>query len=230
MPGPEASTLDFPDNAILRVGQKELLRAFVDSPLNAAFYLSGGTALAAFHLGHRRSDDLDFFTEEQVPVEAVLQFLRSLAMGVPDYQHLFDRRIFLLPDAPDGALKVEFTRYPFARCEPGSEIGGLRVDSQRDILANKLLAMTERREPKDFVDLYCAAGRPGTPTIDALAGDAERKFGVRGVRHMLSGRFLEGPPPLVGLEMVSDIEPAEVSRFFTETARRWVSESIEEGT
>lgn len=220
--------MDFPDNAILRPGQKELLRAFADSPLSPAFYLSGGTALAAFHLGHRRSDDLDFFTEEQVPVEVVLEFLRSLEMGVPDYQHLFDRRIFLLPAAPDGALKVEFTRYPFARCEPGSGIGGLRVDSLRDILANKLLAMTERREPKDFVDLYCAVKRPGAPTIDALAGDAERKFGVRGVRHMLSGRFIEGSPPLGGLEMLSDIETAEVARFFTATARRWVSESIEE--
>lgn len=220
--------MDLPDNTILRPAQKKLLEAYVGSALKPSFYLTGGTALAAFHLGHRRSDDLDFFTEGAVPVEAVLEFLRSLEMGVPDYQHLFDRRIFLLPGASEGPLKVEFTRYPFPRLEPGPEVGGVPVDSQRDILANKLLAITERREPKDFVDVYCAARRPGAPTIDVLANDAERKFGVRGVQLMLRGRFLEGAPPLAGLEMVGEIDPDDVSRFFVETARRWVSESIEE--
>jgi hypothetical protein len=90
-----------PDNAILRPSQKTVLEAFAGSPLKDAFYLTGGTALAAFHLGHRRSDDLDFFTEGDVPVETVLEFLRSLGMGVPEYQHLFDRRIFLLESIED---------------------------------------------------------------------------------------------------------------------------------
>jgi hypothetical protein len=221
--------LGFAADAILRPGQKQLLAAFSRSPLAGSFYLSGGTALAAFHLGHRLSDDLGFFTEREVPVEAVLEFLRGLEMGVPDYQHLFDRRIFLLPAAPGAALKVEFTRYPFPRREGGSEIGGVRIDSLRDILANKLLMLTERSEPKDFVDLYCGVHAPGAPAIDALVDDAEKKFGVRGVRHMLRGRFLGAVPPIGGLEMRTSVDPAEVGRFFSETARRWVRESLDEG-
>ncbi len=226
---PEEAALGIDDNSVLRPGQKRLLGAFARSPLAGTFYLSGGTALAAFHLGHRLSDDLDFFTELEVPVEAVLEFLRGLGLGVPDYRHLFDRRIFLLPAAPGGALKVEFTRYPFPRCEAGSDIGGLRIDSLRDILANKLLALTERNEPKDFVDLYCGVRAPGAPPIDGLLDDAERKFGVRGVRHMLRARFLAAVPPLDGLEMRASVDPAEVGRFFTETARRWVRESLDGG-
>jgi predicted nucleotidyltransferase component of viral defense system len=226
---PEAEALGLVDNAILRPGQKQLLEALARSPLAKSFYLTGGTALAAFHLGHRVSDDLDLFSEAEFPIEAVLEFLRGLEMGVPDYQHLFDRRIFLLPSAPDGVLKVEFTRYPFARCELGPEVDGVRIDSLRDILANKLVALTERREPKDLVDVYCGARAPQAPEIDALVDDAERKFGVRGVRDMLRARFLGELPRLTSLEMRTSVEPGDVGRFFGETARRWVRESLENG-
>lgn len=164
-------------DSILRPGQKQLLEAFSRSALVDAFYLSGGTALAAFHLG----------------------------------------------------LKAEFTRYPFPRCEGGRDVGGVRVDSLRDILANKLLALTERSEPKDFVDLYCGLRARGAPAIDALVDDAERKFGLRGVRHMPRARFIGAVPPLGGLEMKTAVDPAEVQRFFNETARRRVRESLDEG-
>jgi hypothetical protein len=149
-------------------------------------------------------------------------------MGVPQYQHLFDRRIFLLPVAPGSALKVEFTRYPFPPCEGGSEIDGVRVDSLRDILANKLLALTERSEPKDLVDLYCGLRAEGAPAIDGLVDDAERKFGVKGVRHMLRARFLGPAPPTGGLELRTPVDPADIGRFFAATARRWVRESLDE--
>ena len=55
---PEVGAPGFADNAVLRPGQKRLLGAFARSPLAGGFYLSGGTALAAFHLFHRLSDDL----------------------------------------------------------------------------------------------------------------------------------------------------------------------------
>ena len=42
------------------------------------FYLTGGTALAAFYLGHRYSEDLDFFSESEfTPLEADV-FLKQL--------------------------------------------------------------------------------------------------------------------------------------------------------
>jgi hypothetical protein len=220
--------VDIAGNEILLPAQKHLLSAFARSRLAGTFYLSGGTALCAFHLRHRVSDDLDFFSELEVPVEAVLDFLGGLNMGAPDYHHLFDRRIFLLREARGAALKVEFTRYPFARCEAGLEIDGIRVDSLRDILANKLLALTERSEPKDFVDLYAGLRAPGAPAFDPLVADAEAKFGVRGVREMLRSRFLGPIPSSAGLELRTSASDAEIARFFAETARRWVRESLDE--
>lgn len=47
---------------ILNEAQKFFLEIFSGSDIASDFVLSGGTALAAFHLGHRLSDDLDFFS------------------------------------------------------------------------------------------------------------------------------------------------------------------------
>lgn len=69
------------------------------------------------------------------------------------------------------------------------------------------MALTERKEPKDVVDLYCGTRAPGAPEIDALVGDAERKFGVRGIRDMLRARFLAELPLLTSLEMRTSVAP-----------------------
>ena len=45
--------------------QKEILKIFPEIEDSNAFYLTGGTALAAFYLTHRKSNDLDFFTGEE---------------------------------------------------------------------------------------------------------------------------------------------------------------------
>ncbi len=51
--------------------QKEILTYLRDIPELEAFYLTGGTALSRFYLGHRKSNDLDFFTSEE---ELIQQF------------------------------------------------------------------------------------------------------------------------------------------------------------
>ncbi|NWF55330.1 MAG: nucleotidyl transferase AbiEii/AbiGii toxin family protein [Syntrophaceae bacterium] len=47
------------------------------------FFLSGGTALAEFYLGHRRSYDLDFFTAEE---NLLIPFVRRVEKGLPKAQ------------------------------------------------------------------------------------------------------------------------------------------------
>lgn len=55
------------DNAILTSQQKIFLQEFAKTELSDIFRLTGGTALSAFYLEHRFSDDLDFFSIEKVP-------------------------------------------------------------------------------------------------------------------------------------------------------------------
>lgn len=55
------------NNAILTTAQISLLEEFIKSDLNDVFRLTGGTALSAFYLEHRLSEDLDFFSHEKIP-------------------------------------------------------------------------------------------------------------------------------------------------------------------
>ena len=45
--------------------QKNFLGMFSELPDQAQFYLTGGTALAEYYLGHRLSYDLDFYYNNQ---------------------------------------------------------------------------------------------------------------------------------------------------------------------
>jgi len=50
--------------------QIEILKIVSNLPDKEAFYLTGGTALSAFFLKHRKSHDLDFFTRH-APVKGL---------------------------------------------------------------------------------------------------------------------------------------------------------------
>lgn len=50
---------------LLQPLQKRFLTFWFSLPDHDRFYLTGGTALAEFYLGHRISFDLDFFTAEE---------------------------------------------------------------------------------------------------------------------------------------------------------------------
>ena len=213
-------------NPLLTEEQKHFLFRLRESELRNRFYLTGGTALAAFYLQHRLSEDLDFFSGEAIAVEEILAFLKSLTCvsGI-DYQHKFDRRMFTLQYPSKKSLKVEFTLYPFPACEDGVVVENIGVDSLRDILANKLMAMTDRRDAKDYVDLYIALKANTGMDIDRLLGDAERKFGITGLEHILQGRFLEALPPLGILKMLEQPDTADIAEFFKSQARIWIARS-----
>ena len=57
--------------------QKKVLKAFTGIEESKAFYLTGGTALSAFYLGHRLSEDFDLFTAEEPLISVVARKLKS---------------------------------------------------------------------------------------------------------------------------------------------------------
>jgi predicted nucleotidyltransferase component of viral defense system len=216
------------DNPILTDDQKALLARFSASNLHDAFYLTGGTALSAVYLQHRLSEDLDFFSEADVAIEEILAFVKSLT-GVRDmqYERKYDRKIFLLHYANANTMKVEFTRYPFARVEAGPIIDGVSIDSLQDILVNKLMAMTDRLDAKDYVDLYCAFKSRPDLELEKLLDQTAVKFGVKGVRYILSGRFLQPLPPWGVLSMRRQLDKEDMARFYSQHAKAWIAHSKE---
>ncbi len=216
------------DNPILTQDQKLLLERFGASPLAQNFYLTGGTALSAFFLHHRLSDDLDFFSDTPVGIEEVLAFIRSHS-GTSDvqYERKYDRKLFILRFPSARVLKVEFTTDPFPRLEKGPITEKIQIDSLRDILTNKLVALTDRRDAKDYLDLYCAFKQTPDLDIDSLIAQAESKFGVKGVEHILRGRFLETIPPIGSLKTHQRIDQVALTQFFVQHAKRWITRSTE---
>lgn len=58
--------------SILSNNQKNILLLLSkEKVITENFYLSGGTALAEFYLGHRLSEDLDFFSEKEFDPDAI---------------------------------------------------------------------------------------------------------------------------------------------------------------
>ncbi len=69
---------DINNNKILTAVQKSFLSEFEKSELREVFRLTGGTALSAFYLEHRLSEDIDFFSKEKVPLTVLGAFLKSI--------------------------------------------------------------------------------------------------------------------------------------------------------
>lgn len=144
--------------SILTSTQKNLLDALsCNQTLTTQFYLSGGTALSEFYLHHRLSEDLDFFSQQEVDLQAVVQYLQSLKSGLGiqtvDVQQSFNRNLIFL-HYPNEILKTEFTYYPFPQLEQSKKVGDLRVDSLRDIAVNKIFTIYQRPRARDFIDLF----------------------------------------------------------------------------
>jgi predicted nucleotidyltransferase component of viral defense system len=169
--------------------QCAFLDHLLESELADTFYLSGGTALSAFHLHHRRSDDLDLFSRHRFDTTAAVRLVNAIAEEEPIPRRVADRRGFVARVAGE-PLRVEFVHYDFDWIEPPvPRYRRLRVDGLRDILANKLSAMVERTDPKDYADVLHLLRR--TPlTIEQGMADCKTKFGWPGLPHLLQGALL----------------------------------------
>ncbi|KKT28320.1 MAG: hypothetical protein UX43_C0014G0007 [Candidatus Giovannonibacteria bacterium GW2011_GWB1_46_20] len=185
------------------------------------FYLTGGTALAAYYLNHRVSDDLDFFVQNDPDIIFLKEFAERLKDNVGAhevlFERLYDRNQFFFKIGEE-ELKVEFTKYPFKQLEePGMRVrDGIRIDSLRDISANKLMAMLDRFDPKDFVDLYFIL--QNTSLVD-VRKDAETKFDMKIGDIFLGGEFVKVRRIEALPRMIKRVEIGELKSFFADRAR-----------
>lgn len=165
--------------SILSDRQVKLLELFASNQsIKKHFYLSGGTALAEHYLHHRYSEDLDFFTEEEVAPMSIQVFIKDIAKkaGIKniDFQQSFNRNLVFL-HFDDEIIKTEFTYYPFTQLEPTKEINGLQVDSLLDIAVNKTFTIYQNPRSRDFIDLYLIMKEKGWSFSD-LRKKARMKF------------------------------------------------------
>lgn len=128
----------------------------------SGYYLTGGTALGRFYLGHRYSDDLDFFLNKNSEFKRKTHELFSLLKSnypideTVTFQSADFIRIMIIGDVP---LKIEFVNdIAYYWGETLIAANNVPVDNVANILANKLTALLSRDEPKDVFDIISIAG------------------------------------------------------------------------
>jgi hypothetical protein len=145
----------FPPLSRLTALQEDLLAAFFAR--DARTFLTGGAALAGFHLGHRATDDLDLFAFPGEDLDDVERAFAASAQSCggnvrvmqtyPDFRRLMVRR------GPE-LCKVDLV---LDRAPPIERqkvvVSEVRLDSMREIAANKISALVARSEIRDLVDL-----------------------------------------------------------------------------
>lgn len=119
--------------------------------------LVGGTALAGFYAGHRRSDDIDIFVRDSSAMKATISAIDSLTkigglklkqgQKTPQYYNaLFE--INKHPFTIDVVVDQNFIRI----AQP-HVVRGITVASLQDILSMKMATIVSRCSEKDLYDL-----------------------------------------------------------------------------
>lgn len=120
------------------------------------FYLSGGTALA-LQLGHRESEDLDFFNLKDFNPEDLAQEL--LKVGTLQDTEISKGTLNTFINS----VKLQFLHYPYPILEKSIIWNGIELSSVIDIACTKLVTISMRGSKqslrskdlkKDFIDLY----------------------------------------------------------------------------
>jgi Nucleotidyl transferase AbiEii toxin, Type IV TA system len=156
---------------IITALQKRLLLDIAALQDTNHFYLAGGTALAEFYLGHRRSYDLDLFTSE---TGLVVPFSRTLERSLgrqQGYSIRIMRRFesFVELEATEAGEKVQVhLAYdsPFRWGEPLQSEYGVNVGDYRDLIVDKVLMVQpilgtkQKWRPQRDLNSCCRRERP----------------------------------------------------------------------
>lgn len=148
--------------------QRDLLEGFFQR--EPRFFLTGGAALAGYHIGHRETADLDLFTTADLLAdgEATLQaVVKVIAASVENIQTSPDfRRRLVRRGGESVVVDLVHERAPQGE-QPKMKFGSVRVDPPEEILANKLCTLLSRGEIRDLVDVL-ALERAGHRAEEAL--------------------------------------------------------------
>ena len=131
------------------------------------FYLAGGTGLA-LHLGHRFSEDLDFFSPKEVDPKKLRFALSSLGKLKVEME-----REGTLWATLEGT-KISFFHYPYALMEEVKTFENVCIANIKDIASMKLDTISRRGGRKDFIDLYFIL-KQGHPLSEIL-GWFQKKY------------------------------------------------------
>ncbi|GIU81864.1 MAG: hypothetical protein D6687_01970 [Acidobacteria bacterium] len=214
---------------ILNDHQKTLLEQIAKLDyLRENFYLTGGSALAAFYLEHRYSEDLDFFSTKEIDFLSLTIAADTIKKHIGakkiDFEQSYNRNLIFFHFC-DQVLKTEFTYFPFPPLEKGIIRHGVIVDSLLDIAVNKLFAIYQRSVARDYIDLFFICKEKGYK-IEDLVKKAKAKFDWHIDFLQLGTQFIKADSPKDYPYMIKECQPQEWQEFFLQEAKKLKSKIL----
>lgn len=134
--------------------QRDLLAAFFAR--ERRFFLTGGAALAGYHLRHRHTQDLDLFATDNILDEGEAALRDAAAELGAEVERVRTapgfRRLLLRKGEQGVVVDLVFDQVP-QLFDVKLEVGGVRVDPPAEVMANKLCTLLSRAELRDLVDV-----------------------------------------------------------------------------
>lgn len=192
----------------VRPNVRVLLRKLSSSVFMKKFYLAGGTAVALF-FHHRRSDDLDFFSDKDFNEAILIKHLKK------------NGRFTTLKSDEDtlvgklNGIKISFFTLPYALLESPLKYKNLSIATPVDLALMKILAISDRGTKRDFVDLYLLCKK--VKSLDEFLILFQKKFGKYdfNIQHIIKSlTYFDDADKGEMPELYIDIEWGEVKSFF----------------
>jgi predicted nucleotidyltransferase component of viral defense system len=217
---------------IITPEQEKVLNLFSkEDYLIRKFYFTGGTPLAAFYLFHRISEDLDFFSQQEIHLPSIERFIgkikRKLKLVKIDYRKFLGLHSFYLFFNQEKFLKVDFNYYPFPRIEKGLRYKRISVDSLYDIAVNKVHTISMKARARDFIDIYFVIREKGY-TFEKLLIEAKAKFDWHIDPIQLGAQLIKAIEVKDYPRMLKKINHNEWKNFFIQEAKKLEKEIFKE--
>ena len=136
--------------------QREVLSGLSrNEEISKFFFLTGGTALAAFYLVHRVSEDLDLFSKEKADLSDIDFWISRTWPG--EIVPIRRSHGFLSVLIQDVKVDIVYDQLAAPGDRKRADLGeglSIAVDTIENIASNKLTTLVSRTEPKDFIDFY----------------------------------------------------------------------------
>ncbi len=209
---------------ILNPFQIKVLVDFKRSNLVKKFYLSGGTALAEFYLQHRLSEDLDFFTQEELNVDELKNFVNAVckkkSVKKIEFQHGYGLYTFFITTKIGEKHKIDFGQYPFGPIEKLKNFNGLLVEGLFDIAVNKAQTIAFRPRLRDFIDLFFIIKQRPEWTFQELLKKSFEKFEMQADALQVGQNLLEVDRQIDMPILIKKIDMDKVKQFFFSEAKK----------
>lgn len=142
-------------NCYISDSQREILKEVVSNNyIRDNFFLTGGTALSVFYLHHRKSDDLDLFTINNINLNEIDFWIKKQWIDLKKINETSFFLSYLLNNTRVDFVIDKVSNNELRERNYFDNTNFIMIDNIDNINSNKLCVLVARTEIKDYIDFY----------------------------------------------------------------------------